>query len=175
MNYAGFWRRCGAFWIDFIVLLPLMGITLYGIDNSRLFQVYWLVPGALIGLWFSVYLVIRYGGTPGKLALRTKIVMDDGTPVTVKAAMIRHVVLFVLSFVTSAALAYACFFVTDEEYAALTLVQKSELLTKLAPDWYGLANILMNIWIWSEFLTVLFNKRRKAIHDYLAGTVVIRR
>ena len=33
----------------------------------------------------------------------------------------------------------------------------------------------MNVWVWSEFITILFNKRKKALHDYLAGTVVIRK
>jgi uncharacterized RDD family membrane protein YckC len=31
----------------------------------------------------------------------------------------------------------------------------------------------MQIWIWGEFVTMLFNKKRRAVHDYMAGTVVI--
>jgi len=35
-------------------------------------------------------------------------------------------------------------------------------------------NILMQVWIWGEFLTMLFNKKRRAVHDFMAGTVVVR-
>lgn len=40
------------------------------------------------------------------------------------------------------------------------------------PGWYKIVNILMNVWIWSEFIVILTNKKRRAIHDFIAGTVV---
>ena len=95
--YAGFWRRFGAFWIDFAVLLPLMGIAYYFGEKTRLFQLYWFIPGLLFGLWYHVYLVARYGGTPGKLLLDMRIAMTDGSAVTTNAAALRYSVLFVLS------------------------------------------------------------------------------
>lgn len=175
MEYAGFWRRFGAYWIDFIVLLPLMAIGVFGTNLSRWFQPIWLIPGTIIGLWFSVYLVIRHGGTPGKLLMGTRIVMEDGSAVTTRAALVRHSVLFALSFLTSAALAYAAAIAPDEPYHSLTFVQKSMLLTELAPSWYGAVNVLLQVWVWSEFIAILCNKKKKALHDYMAGTVVVRR
>ena len=32
---------------------------------------------------------------------------------------------------------------------------------------------MQQIWIWSEFVVLLFNRRKRAIHDFIAGTVVI--
>lgn len=175
MTYAGFWRRFGAYLVDFIALIPLIAISVYGTNHSRWFQALWLIPGALIGIWFSVHLVVRYGGTPGKLAMRTRIVMDDGSPVTRQAAFVRYSVLFGLSMLTSAALAYTALQIPEEHYMPLSIVQKSMLLAAAAPPWYKGVNIAMNVWVWSEFITILFNKRKKALHDYLAGTVVIRK
>lgn len=60
MTYAGFWRRFGAYLVDFIALIPLIAISVYGTNHSRWFQALWLIPGALIGIWFSVHLVVRY-------------------------------------------------------------------------------------------------------------------
>ena len=70
MEYAGFWRRFGAHWFDVVILIPLISIVMWGGEQSRLFQLYYLVPGLLFGLFFHVYLVKRYGGTPGKLLLK---------------------------------------------------------------------------------------------------------
>jgi uncharacterized RDD family membrane protein YckC len=33
----------------------------------------------------------------------------------------------------------------------------------------------MNVWIFSEFVVLLTNKKRRALHDFMAGTVVIRK
>jgi uncharacterized RDD family membrane protein YckC len=83
-------------------------------------------------------------------------------------------VLFALSFLTSAALAYAAVIAPDDQYHAMTFVQKSVLLTELAPSWYGVLNVLLQVWVWSEFIAILCNKKKKALHDYMAGTVVVR-
>ncbi len=175
MTYAGFWRRFGAYFVDFLALTPLIAITIYGTNLTRWFQALWLIPGALIGIWFSVHLVVRYGGTPGKLAMGTRIVMDDGSPITRKAAFVRYSVLFGLSMLTSAALAYSALQIPEDHYMSLGFVQKSMLMTAAAPPWYKGVNLAMNVWVWSEFITILFNKRKKALHYYLAGTVVIRK
>ena len=42
------------------------------------------------------------------------------------------------------------------------------------PNWYQSVNIIASIWIWSEFIIMLTNKKRRALHDFMAGTVVIR-
>lgn len=174
MTYANFWRRFGAFWVDFIVLIPMMVIAYYGSRHSRLFHLYWLIPSTLIGIWFHVHLVTRYGGTPGKLALRTKIVMIDGSPITRSAAFLRFSVLLVLTFAGSIALCMASLNITDEQYLSLTFTQQSHALISMAPSWYTPVSIALQIWIWSEFITILFNKKRRAIHDFIAKTVVIR-
>ena len=172
--YAGFWRRFGAFWIDFLVFLPLFPIVYFGESLTRLFQLFWFLPGLLIGLWFHVYLVQRYGGTPGKLLLRMRITMVDGSPVTTRAAFLRYVVLFVLAELMVLGNIVATFRMSDAEFFSLGLMERTERLAQLAPAWYGLVNVLMQIWIWSEFVTMLFNKKRRAIHDLMAGTVVIK-
>src|SRR5262245_12337481 len=173
--YAGFWRRFGAFWIDVAVLLPLTAIAYYFGEKTRLFYLYWFLPGLLIGLWYHVYLVARYGGTPGKLLLDTRIAMTDGSPVTTNAAALRYSVLFVLSALSTLALMLAILKMTDEEYFSVGYLERSVRLVEAAPPWYQMVNILTQIWVWSEFVTMLFNRKRRAIHDFMAGTVVIRR
>jgi len=174
MNYAGFWRRFGAYWVDFAIFLPLIGISYFCSEQSRLFQLYWFVPGLLIGLWFHVYLVVTYGGTPGKLVLKTRIAMKDGTAVTVKAAILRYAVLFILTLLSSVAMIIATLKMTDAEYFSSGYMVRSATLVALAPSWNRLVMILLQVWIWGEFITMMFNKKRRAVHDFIAGTVVIK-
>jgi uncharacterized RDD family membrane protein YckC len=174
MAYAGFWQRFGAFWVDFVILLPLAGIVYVGDAQSRFFQIYWFIPGLLFGLWYHIYLVVRYGGTPGKLILNMRIAMLDGSPVTPKAAFLRYVVLLVLAELAAIALIMASLRMTDEEWFSLGYLARANRMVEMAPSWYYTVTVLMQIWIWSEFITMLFNKKRRAIHDFIAGTVVLK-
>lgn len=175
LHYAGFWQRFGAYWVDVIVLLPLIGLSLWLGEQSRLFSVYYFVPGLLIGLFFHVWLVKRYGGTPGKLLLKIKIACRDGSAVGYREAVIRYSVLFGLTTLVSIAMVMATLSMTDAEYFSLGFTERSVKLTSLTPDWYLPVNILLNVWIWSEFIVMLTNKQRRALHDFMAGTIVIRR
>lgn len=174
LRYAGFWQRFGAYWIDFVVMLPLMGLAYYMGEKSRLFTMYWFIPGLIIGALYQVYLVVRFGGTPGKLLLKTRIAMVDGSPVTLKAACLRYAVLFILSALSGIALIMATLNMSDELYFSLSYMDRAAKMVELAPGWYYTVSMLMQVWIWSEFVTMLLNKRRRAVHDYIAGTVVLR-
>lgn len=174
MNYASFWRRFGAYWLDVVILLPLTGLTFWLGDKSRLFYLYYFIPGFLFGLWFHIYLVRKYGGTPGKLLLRIKIAKVDGSSVGYKEAVIRYAVLFALSTLISVAFVLSSFQMSDAEYFSLGFRERSIRLVEQAPFWYNYVQILLNVWVWSEFIVMLTNKQRRAVHDYMAGTVVVR-
>lgn len=174
MRYAGFWQRFGAYWVDVLVFLPIMGLSFWLGEKTRLFNLYYFVPGLLIGLWFHVYLVKQYGGTPGKLLLKVRIARVDGTAVGYKEAMIRHSVLFVLTTLTSIGLIIGALSMSDAQYFSLGFQARTMKLVELAPSWYQPITILVNIWVWSEFVVMLTNKQRRAPHDFMAGTVVLR-
>lgn len=174
LHYAGFWRRFGAYWLDFVIFLPFAGLSCWVNEIHRLALFYTFVPGLIVSLWFHVYLVKRYGGTPGKLLLKTSITRLDGASVGYREALLRYSVIIVLSTLLSIALMTAITHMTDAEYLSLGFKDRSLRMVALAPGWYHPLYLLLNIWIWSEFIVMLTNKRRRALHDFIAGTVVIR-
>lgn len=176
MKYAGFWRRFGAFWADTIIVAPwVWGISYFFSEKSRLFNLYFFIPGLLFGWWFYVHLVAKHGGTPGKLLLKIRIAMTDGSAVTYKAAAIRYSVLFALSTMSSIAVLIGALKMSDAQYFSLNYMTRSQVILTLAPHWYTTVSFLLQIWIWGEFVTMLLNKKRRAAHDFIAGTIVVRR
>lgn len=171
--YAGFWKRFGAYWLDFIILVPLMYFTIWGSDQSRLFFLYYLVPGIIFGVWYHAYLVKRYGGTPGKLLLKIKIIKFDGTPAGYREALLRYSVMFVFAVVMSSAQLFVTLNMSDELYYSFEWMERTKFINENMPGWYSTVTILLNVWIWSEFIVMLTNRRRRALHDYIAGTVVV--
>ena len=96
-----------------------------------------------------MYLVKRYGYTSGKLLLKTRIALVDGSPVTTGAASIRYAVLLILSELGAIAIIMATFAMSDEMYFSLGFTVRYAKLVQLVLSWYSTVNVLMEVWIWS--------------------------
>lgn len=174
MVYASFWHRVGAYCIDMLCWLSVGVVTAWISSEWRLFKVWYYVPSLLVGLWFYVYLVKRYGGTPGKLLLNMKIVRTDGAAVDYQAAFLRYLVIFLLSSASSMAVLLGLLAISEAEYFSLSWVERAQRQAELAPGWYGWVMVAMQIWFWGAVAVMLMNKKRRTLHDFVAGTVVIK-
>ncbi|UUZ53159.1 RDD family protein [Massilia sp. H-1] len=82
IRYSGFWQRVGAYLIDLLVVAPLGALDFFIGGSSHLYPLYIFIPGQCLGLFLHVWMVRKYGGTPGKLVLGLRISMSDGAAVT---------------------------------------------------------------------------------------------
>ena len=107
LEFAGFWRRLGAYIIDGIILsvvpiilmptggLCFLGIT--GLDNT-FHQWGYLTASWGPGQAFSFIISAAYfvgfwvwrGQTPGKMVLRIKVMRTDGSNLTLSTALLRY-------------------------------------------------------------------------------------
>ena len=103
MEYVGFWPRVGALIIDSIIIavltFPLL-TAIYGraywddqkfIKGPADFVISWILPAiAIIWLW------IKTGQTPGKMAIGARIVdAETGRDITINQAVLRYLGYFV--------------------------------------------------------------------------------
>jgi uncharacterized RDD family membrane protein YckC len=173
LRYAGFGPRLISLLLDFIFLLPLMALVLWGSSQYRLFDLYYFLPGTLFGLFYSVYLVRRFGGTPGKLIVGIRIHKLNGDPVGYREAFLRYLPDFIFGILMSIALLLPLFRMSDAEYHSLAFAERLKRMVELAPPWYKPLQWVQNAWVWGELLVLLTNRKRRAVHDFIAGTVVI--
>ena len=174
VEYSTFWRRVGGALLDGLILLPLSVLTYFGLMYTRLFYFYYFVPGLVILGFYAIYLVKRNGGTPGKRILDLKVVMLDGAPVTTQAAILRYSVQIALAALSTLGLAMAGFNVTDEEFQSAGYLQKITTLSTHAPAWNTVVTWSAQGWYVLGAIVMLCNDKRRAVHDFIAGTVVIR-
>lgn len=173
--YAGFILRIGASILDFLILLPYTFLIIYLNGLSKDFYYLTIVIGLGFHLWFNIYLVKRYGGTPGKLISGIKIIKIDGEELTYKEAVLRQIVeLFLLVFISIATI-YSLPMVDEEHYQSLNWLKKQEYLYSLIPILFKIHVWVSNIWVYSELIVLLFNKRKRALHDFIAGTVIVKK
>ncbi len=149
VQYAGFWLRFLAYWVDFLLLFPLGFIiqSLLGNNPFAIFSVQTLSeaqkiqssPNQLVSVLASMAVGIAYffvfwvhydGATPGKKLLGIKIIRENGEKITYPVAFIRYI-----GFLLSSATIF----------------------------FFGLG-----------FLWVIWDKKKQALHDKIAGTIVIK-
>lgn len=154
--FAGFWRRVFAHIVDTLLLSTvtlLLGRLLF---DSMVAIGYF---GLLIGFIFSaLYFTIGYshildGQTPGKMLLDIKVTDRKGQSLTLGNAFIRFLVIDFSFYTSSSLLAWATF--NDTLVFALGLICNLVLLTSI-------------------YLLIFNRPSRRTLHDYLAGSMVVR-
>src|SRR3954463_7804000 len=175
MIYAGFWPRFAALLLDSLIVDPVFLLVWWGGEHWRLFNLYYFLPGLAFGLFYSVYLVRRFGGTPGKRLMKVLIRKVDGSPVGYREALLRYLPEFVLGATSGIASIVAVLHLTDAEYSATSsFMERSLLVTSAQPGWAGPVTVVSSVWIWGELIVLMTNRKRRALHDFIAGTVVVR-
>ena len=99
--------------------------------------------------------------------------MPDGSKIGWAHAWKRSSVDIVLAIVSVTVTIWTLTQVEPNTYISLPWIERVELLQAYQPVWYHSFNILVDVWIWSELVVLLLNERKRAIHDYIAGTVVV--
>ena len=172
--YAGFWPRLGSLLLDFIILLPYIFILqmLNGLSISMFYIT--LLPSLLFSIWYYVYLVKKHGGTPGKLLVGIKIVSKNGADIDLKSAMMRQIVSIIISIIGSITMIIILQDADNEIYSNLGFWKRNVYIGQLNPSVLRINSWISNIWIYSELIVLLTNRRRRSIHDFIAKTVVIK-
>ncbi|MCI5194584.1 MAG: RDD family protein [Candidatus Electrothrix sp. AU1_5] len=159
-RYSTSCRRIFAAIIDsYIVSKFSENILLYGyeyLNNSDNFI------ETLIFLVYSVLFHTIEGRTIGKYICKVQVVdCKTEKKITFKQAFLRDIVfvIFLLSFESF----YICATFGQQEYNQQWLFYIFILL-----------NFSLLLWPLIEIITMFFNSKRRALHDFIAGTVVIR-
>lgn len=175
-RYKTFWARLWASWTDGLVLMPAALLFAYLLDpKTSLWEtVRWLavivsVLSNVYSWFYSIFMHGRWGQTVGKMVTRVKVV-DAKTeePITYRKAFLRDAVPILLVFPLHAHSLYQL--ITGAEYQGF----QSDL--DLSAQAGGSVWTAFIVWIWcfAEIVTMLTNDKRRALHDFIAGTVVVR-
>jgi len=171
--YAGFWKRFGALLVDSFVLFPV-GMIFLLLERISFWSV--IVVTAVSAIFFDTYVIYfhyRYGATLGKMVTGIKVTLPNGSPIEFKEALLRSCVELALSVTTMVARLSALIIADAEQYQSLDWIGQEEYVASLIPPWHQAVEPIYWFWFWSEVVVLLFNERKRALHDIIAGTVVI--
>jgi len=163
-KYETFSKRFLASLIDGIVFLPLTIIDNLIEDHVTNKEVFlsWLLFYTLCGLTYAVISHGRYGQTIGKHFMGIKVLdhVNEKEVIGYKRAFYRESIWFFTILLSLIYMSYQNPGPTINE--------------EIHSFYYNIVNGLFSlIWLGVELVTMLFNQKRRALHDYIAGSVVM--
>lgn len=162
-DLVGFWKRVLVAILD-IIVLAIPGVLLYWMFNTLAESLQSEIPiivQNILFFVFNIFMIVRFGGSPGKLILKMRIVNEQGYYPTLRQALVRNS-FQVLSVIFSMIIEVSSFnFTVISTTFSLWADMASTLSTILAPI------------ILVDYLFVAFHPRKRALHDMMAGTYVV--
>jgi uncharacterized RDD family membrane protein YckC len=165
-KYNTFWKRLFAGIIDGLVFLPL--IIFQTIIEEYFIDMYsrWIFIGFefFYAICWMLYVVVghgKYGQTVGKKLLKIKVFdIDEKNLIGYRRAFLRESVWF---FVSIAGIIYLI--IITQNISSI-----NEGISEKYDDIVGLTSLS---WFVVELITMLSNYKRRAVHDFIAGSVVV--
>jgi uncharacterized RDD family membrane protein YckC len=163
LKYRTFWPRFIASFIDGLLLAPISWIDnlISSYEPSTQVVVEWAIISHSVYWVYNVLMHGYYGQTVGKMAIGIKVVDISESPISLRQAFLRDCVYAGLATLELILFLFQKFFSGNIESS---MVEALINLTGFA----GLG------WFLAEFVTMLTNEKRRALHDFIAGTVVVR-
>ena len=173
-QYAGFWLRLKAGLIDFVILLPLFLVGFWATTGGPAGAVAYSMVSSAVYFAYSIAGHAIWGQTLGKHVVRIRVVDVTGRRIGWRQAVRRSSVDIILGVIAQVAYTWVILRIPVAEFEALTWVQIQNRYVAERPTWAAATEYVYWAWLASEVVSVLFNKRRRALHDFIAGTVVVK-
>jgi uncharacterized RDD family membrane protein YckC len=173
--HAGLWKRPKAMIVDALICIPCWFILDWLKRFDLALAITITITSTILFQMYFVYFNAKFGGTPGKLVTGIRVTLLDGARIGWIEAWKRESVNIVWAFYLLVSNLWAICHVDPTMFYSLRPVERSQLLYQCRPSWGIVIDKLGMVWILSEVIVFLLNKRKRAIHDFIAGTVVIRK
>lgn len=164
-RYSTFWPRLWAGFLDGLVFSPISIAASYLLwpNHGTIFLICWTIFETSAYYVYSVWMHAHYGQTLGKKWMGVQVlnVAEDRIP-TLWQAFLRDIGDIAL---TAAGLCYTLYLILTHHYSP-AVVETSLFL--------GVVSWANTGWFVLEMVTMFTNPKRRAFHDLIAGTVVVR-
>jgi len=183
--YHTFWRRLGASIVDAVIITIILHLVVKGTFGDQSFIGH--IVSSIAFISYTVLLHGYCGQTIGKRLFNVRVLNVNKGSLGYLRALKRDSVVILLSIISILTFSSSMEFNErmQENVAILESMEYgddgyNEHLDQMMSDAgalytqpFMIVSYLSMLWWLSEFITMLFNKKRRAIHDFIAGSVVV--
>lgn len=161
-KYTTFFPRLVALLIDSFIMLPLIIFDdwFHKAEFPMMFFYFWIPLSTFISPVYTILMHGKYGQTLGKMYMNVKVVKAKSEEnISFAQALLREIP-FVLLKIGAIAL-NIMFFGDNPDSERLQIP-------------LGVFGFFVFTWYSADIIVFLFDNKRRALHDFIAGTVVVK-
>lgn len=164
-KYSTFTPRLCAGFLDGIIFWPVQWLSWFAHTHSSsvLLQVLIYIINSFSFVVYSVWMHGKFGQTLGKMACKVVVLDVSERPLSMKQAVLRDI-LDVILVPVGLAVDIPRIISGVDIYAPKSLTLFDDIMFYSTMGWFLV-----------ELITMLTNKKRRALHDFIAGSVVVRK
>ena len=149
-----------------LVFLPVTAINLVAFREGVPvpLRAVWYLTSSFAFIAYVVWMHGRYGQTLGKMATHVRVLDVSESRLSGKQAFMREIVPIVLTAIV----------VVHDLPSVLSGADPNRPAVPRLPVFYWIAFAASFGWFAAELLTMLTNSKRRAVHDFIAASVVVR-
>jgi uncharacterized RDD family membrane protein YckC len=172
-EYVGFWKRVLAALVDGFIGLALMPVTIpltkYCFEHKTILpQLLYSIVWTIIWMW----LIVRFGATPGKFAIKARIIKNNGEYLNWGQAFLRMLIPGIILSINSYLMQWNAITTCPAGSNINSFMEMGRVMNQYGGMFAAVGNFLSVI-IYVDILVILFNNKKRAIHDFVAGSYVV--
>ena len=179
LHYAGFWKRLLAESLDLIIFISIaapifLPLQFWCLEYKIVFP---LVLFIIFLQCIHLFLIVQYGGTPGKFILGLRIIDNKLNNLSWGAA-IKMNYFFLIGLIIQILRFYTAIHNYPYPFEPDTFWEANSLLTDARMNYGGIYAPLSEALIIPgviSFGVILFNQKKRALYDFIAGSYVVTR
>ncbi len=160
-KYKTFFPRLVALLIDSFIMLPLAILDdwFHQAEYPPVFFYIWIPLSSVIFPFYTIIMHGLYGQTLGKMAMNVKVLDVTEEPIKFKQAIVRDIPQLIFNIGTI--------------YLGIAFLGQSPEAENVKMA-YGTFGVFAMVWGLADISTFFLNEKRRALHDFVAGTVVVK-
>jgi uncharacterized RDD family membrane protein YckC len=166
-------KRLLAFLIDLLIFIPILATQFFLTHIGYYFQILGELIVVLFGIWYFVIYVYKHEYTFGKRYENIRIVSYRGSRISLKQAIIRYLAYSFLGLIQSIFFIYCILATSSDGYGELGFMDKIDFVYIQYEPVFSYLSYIEYAYILVYGLALVFDKERRSIADYVAGTIVV--
>jgi uncharacterized RDD family membrane protein YckC len=176
LRYADFAPRLGALLLGGAILAPpFLAADHWGVVRYPHFHLYATVATNVVCFALTVWMVGRFGGSPGKLILGLRVTDVSGGPAGYRRAALPVLPAAVLGAISLVGLDATLSLMPNGHEVPSVFGDYMHQLARHQSPWAQVARWLSVTFFVADFVVLYRSAQDRALHDQIAGTAVIRR
>jgi len=165
---AGFWIRVVASLVDTVVFIPIVILNFVNYFSIKSIPILLLI--SIPGFLYKPLMESFYGATLGKMACGIKVTDENGEKLTLKAAYIRFIPMLL---VATLGMTFSFMLFMLPEFKNVHKISDFAAMQAASYPTLNILSNIANLVILIDCIVVAFTKRKRAIHDFMAGSYCV--